>query len=691
MASKCRYFTSLSELLCWDEMQDRNQKARATLRTRYRKPDEHLHSRLLICHDFKGGYCENQDDLVEGYFPHPTGNAYWARAFSLTDTFVYFSHHRVTVPPISWTNACHKSGVSCLGTLIFEPSASGNTDLRDLIDRRKGYMFEYADVLTRIAQRYGFDGYLINVETILSTRDEAQLVLQFVDYLRYVMRSVLGNSSKVLWYDALTLENRVDYQDCLNSTTLPFFRAADGLFTNYFWTTNNVFSGAKLAGDQFKLDLWTGLDVWGRNTLYPAKFDIGKAIRQIEPAGTSLALFAPAWVYEDLPENEFEKNDFSFWFSNVDSESGLNNSISEFIDPIPAPVLSIGSYKLFYTSFSTGHGTKFFVNGKPEFEQNWVFHSVQTALPSYMHGSKSPTLTDYLHKLDLTHISTAKRSTFSVTFRLDYSKAFYGGSSLKVTSNPRNLSPYYSIFNSTSTSPPPSNTRHASFQKSRRSSKNTTLAKPLFCLDMEIPTGRAFNFYVTFLKCSDGDVSIRISGYQDDQDKTPIEYSADLSGSVLNSWVRKSFTFPGPESLSGCNNYIIDHIDILCGYNFESSIYLGSMLLSSVEDSSKVNSGSLVSGPAPTRVTTVTHNLRNNCLDWPEDEETAEWIIYVNGKMVGVAPTPSYSLSSFQSLAVDESIDDESSISDYVLRVRIDSISWAGSIVKGTDTVLDLS
>lgn len=31
-----------------------------------------------------------------------------------------FSHHRITIPPVNFTNACHRNGVLALGTFIVE-------------------------------------------------------------------------------------------------------------------------------------------------------------------------------------------------------------------------------------------------------------------------------------------------------------------------------------------------------------------------------------------------------------------------------------------------------------------------------------------------------------------------------------------------------------------------------------------
>lgn len=36
------------------------------------------------------------------------------------EAFIYFSHHFITIPPPSWTNAAHRHGVLSMGTLITE-------------------------------------------------------------------------------------------------------------------------------------------------------------------------------------------------------------------------------------------------------------------------------------------------------------------------------------------------------------------------------------------------------------------------------------------------------------------------------------------------------------------------------------------------------------------------------------------
>lgn len=68
--------------------------------------DKPCRPRLLVCHDFKGGY--QDDKWIQG---NDNGDAYSLWHWDLTDVFVYFSHNLVTLPPPGWTNAAHKHGV----------------------------------------------------------------------------------------------------------------------------------------------------------------------------------------------------------------------------------------------------------------------------------------------------------------------------------------------------------------------------------------------------------------------------------------------------------------------------------------------------------------------------------------------------------------------------------------------------
>jgi hypothetical protein len=64
-----------------------------------------------------GGYLPSDKYVQGSYDP---GNSYSIWRWDDIDTFVYFSHHLVTIPPPGWISAAHVNGVRVLGTFITE-------------------------------------------------------------------------------------------------------------------------------------------------------------------------------------------------------------------------------------------------------------------------------------------------------------------------------------------------------------------------------------------------------------------------------------------------------------------------------------------------------------------------------------------------------------------------------------------
>ena len=46
--------------------------------------------------------------------------------------------------------------------------------------------------------------------------------------------------SKVLWYDSVTIEGKLEWQNALNDLNAPYFDACDGIFLNYTWTEEKL-------------------------------------------------------------------------------------------------------------------------------------------------------------------------------------------------------------------------------------------------------------------------------------------------------------------------------------------------------------------------------------------------------------------------------------------------------------------
>ncbi|XLU78037.1 hypothetical protein S245_001458, partial [Arachis hypogaea] len=77
----------------------------------------------------------------------------------------------------------------------------------------------------------------INMEVNL---DQGQIpnLKEFVDHLLSLMHSFVAGSL-VLWYDSVTVDSDLNWQDQLNYYNKPFFDICDGIFVNYTWKPKN--------------------------------------------------------------------------------------------------------------------------------------------------------------------------------------------------------------------------------------------------------------------------------------------------------------------------------------------------------------------------------------------------------------------------------------------------------------------
>ena len=217
--------------------------------------ERHQNSKLILCHDHKGAYHD-----YEGVRPLPVPSAsYSCQYLQYVDTFIYFSHKLVCVPPPTWINALHRSGVKVLGTFLLEPQTTNANRLFLKVDG--GYRI--AEQLAAMALCYGFDGWLLNVEKEFSTNMTTEM-LGFIAELR----NALGTGYQVIWYDALTVENELKYQNGLTSKNLKFAQAADALFTNYKWTESDLHKSKEIALENGvgPVKVLFGIDTWAQNT-----------------------------------------------------------------------------------------------------------------------------------------------------------------------------------------------------------------------------------------------------------------------------------------------------------------------------------------------------------------------------------------------------------------------------------------
>ncbi|KAJ4287646.1 hypothetical protein N0V90_012349 [Kalmusia sp. IMI 367209] len=311
------YFDTFAQLEAWTEADsDPVQRANTPLLARSSVVSEKgvQKADVLLCHDFSGNYHEYEAVSSIGL----NEEVYSCEYLQYVDSFIYFSHKLVCVPPPSWTNTLHRNGVKSLGTLLIEPQTNDSEKLlhhsRSMNDRlgRVDLVFPFAQKLSDIARHNGFDGWLINIEKPFPEGQWDPLTLE--SFLRY-LKGAMGTAGELIWYDALTTENKIAYQNALTTKNTSFAAACGAVLTNYCWNEGEARSSKDLAVEHNLSiqKIYFGIDVWAQNktTLthpritYPEKggggTNTGVGVSKLAELGLSVGIFAPAWSFEHFP------------------------------------------------------------------------------------------------------------------------------------------------------------------------------------------------------------------------------------------------------------------------------------------------------------------------------------------------------------------------------------------------------
>ncbi|KAK4273731.1 hypothetical protein QN277_017070 [Acacia crassicarpa] len=321
--------------------------------------------RLLVCHDMAGGY--NDDKWVQG---GTNADAYAIWHWHLIDVFVYFSHSLVTIPPPCWTNTAHRHGVKVLGTFITEWD-EGRSVCDEML-ATKGSAQTYAERLVQLAAKLGFDGWLINMEVKLDL-GQIENLKEFVKHLSLLMHSSVPGSL-VLWYDSVTIDGKLQWQDKLDEYNKPFFDICDGIFVNYTWKEDYPRLSANVAGDR-KFDVYMGIDVFGRNTYGGGQWNVNVALDLLRKEDVSAAVFAPGWVYQTKQPPDFQTAQNRWWGLLEKSWAILRN----YSGTLPI-----------YTNFDQGHGYHVSIDGDRVSDAAWNNISCQGLQPFLEFADDTP-------------------------------------------------------------------------------------------------------------------------------------------------------------------------------------------------------------------------------------------------------------------------------------------------------------
>ncbi|MCA1292394.1 discoidin domain-containing protein [Paenibacillus sp. alder61] len=352
----------------------------------------------------------------------------------------------IVPPSADVIDAAHKNGVPVYGTVFFPQTEHGGKLewLRDFLQQREDGTFPVADKLIEAARYYGFDGWFINQETQGATKDDADKMRLFLKY----MQQIKDPGMDIIWYDSMIDEGKIQWQGALTDKNKAFFqdgpdRVSDAMFLDFRWQYKDEVNGkydyvtpylkspeiAKGLG-RSPYELFAGIDVEanGYNGEYnwPVLFPEGKT------ATTSLGIYRPDWAFNSSEtQEEYLEKEQVFWVGADHDPSkseetapyswrGISHDIAD---------KSVVTGPEFITHFNTGNGRLFAVDGKVMREKDWSNRSLQDILPTWR------------------WIAESGGPGKALTPSFDFSRPYYGGSSLKVagdlsSDNPTHLKLY---------------------------------------------------------------------------------------------------------------------------------------------------------------------------------------------------------------------------------------------------------
>ncbi|MEV5600729.1 endo-beta-N-acetylglucosaminidase [Streptomyces sp. NPDC052299] len=290
----------------------------------------------------------------------------------------------VLAPNAPVVDAAHRHGVPVLGTVFLPPVHHGG-DLRwtrDLVQRDAAGRFPLAAKLVEAAVAHGFDGWFLNAETEGGDAALGAEMLAFVTELR--ARSDAAGL-RITWYDAMTVRGEVGWQGALNAENTALFREADSMFVDFRWTPASLVSSAANAeaAGRSRYALWAGVDVESKGWEAPVDWDA--IIPADRPHTVGYGFYRPEWTRSHLPEDrtpaQFHAADQRFW-----TGRSLDPARPDRADSWRAPATAVADRSTvdrlpFATTFNTGHGLRWYENGRVASDAEWNHLGVQDRLP----------------------------------------------------------------------------------------------------------------------------------------------------------------------------------------------------------------------------------------------------------------------------------------------------------------------
>ncbi|MBY7142894.1 discoidin domain-containing protein [Virgibacillus sp. NKC19-3] len=350
-------------------------------------------------------------------------NVYAFDNWQLLESYIYWpgapnKEGVFALPSPDIVDAAHRNGVPVYASIGF-PWGPGSpetlAEIEDFTQQAEDGSFPVAEKMIEIAQYYGFDGYFFNQETSGVNKETAT---QMNEMMRYLKRN---SDLNINWYDSQANDGTISYQNAVNEINDMYVeRAEDGayavdeFFLNYNWGINEIDTTVSTMNkhDHSPYNAYAGFEL--QQNSYNTKINTDALLNDQDQSKVSIALYTPnsTMGMADNPADFHNKENY-LWTGPQGDPSLANDSedwkgMARF-----ATDSSVIQSKPFTSNFNSGHGKKYYANGKEVSSQEWNNRSIQDIMPTWrwwIRGEGSNLNSEY-----------------------DFEKAYNGGNSLKFT------------------------------------------------------------------------------------------------------------------------------------------------------------------------------------------------------------------------------------------------------------------
>lgn len=440
------------ELLNWDSTTDKNinfNKSTIPLATRVAKENLQTVNNNQN-KDFKIVALSIMNESTSGNSPQGL-NKFASNTFSYwqyIDKLVYWggsSGEGIIVPPSADViNSAHKNGVPVLGTVFFPTTEHGGKAewVDQFLTKDENGNFPMIDKLIEVCEVLGFDGWFINQETGLTikqndfidqtetAKEGAKITKAHAELMQEFIREFNKKSDyEIMWYDSLTKDGEMDWQNALTEKNDYFLidsnkeKVADSMFLNFWWTTNRLAEQELLKASNLRAtslglnpyDLYAGIDIQANGTNTQIRWDL--LTDDKNSPYTSLGIYCPSWTFFSSNNlDEFMVKENRLWVNDVgDPRTTTENTGFVGMSNYAVEKTVVNSLP-FTTNFNIGNGYNYFINGEKVSSMDWNNRSLADIMPTYRWI-----------------INNGEGNTFKAS--IDYSKAYYGGNSIKLSGN----------------------------------------------------------------------------------------------------------------------------------------------------------------------------------------------------------------------------------------------------------------